>query len=684
MKKHYLNQLMLIFLMGIVSVLVACTDDDPKEPDVLIPSTNGVYVFGSNTVAKSALEPAAKMSLATLNPDKSGGAENADGYYGKLIYIGANSTIQISYVDGDVSTTYGAEGGGTITSGLELDFTDIDADIINGDLVADGTPINVADEGLYKLFVDMNTESFRLMKLEPNLIGDATPGNWQTSTALPLKAASATGASFEMSNLGLFGASGYKIRFNKGYELYNDGVIATIDYLGVADYQAAWDAGVNDLVYKDVNLPNRETGLFTYTLAFDAATVGWSETKTKTGDMFKDYSGLQIGWFGNGYLVDGAEPANQWADVHMALSPEKTNLIYSWKWTVDLIKDRSFVLRDPEGTVWITWGGAGKTGSSFDNMEFVKEADDKDNYLVVNGGKYDVTFTINAEDDGRTINIEPVPSGDGPSIASFSPVFAKAGDQLTLKGMNLATATVTVGDAAATIVSQSAEEIVLTVPSGLTSGVNAIKVTEGEDSFTAKTPFSVVSSNTKVTLISDFEEADVANVWGVAEDAGELAANEFLNSMPGNGYYYHLKGADANGNYWLGGRYAGSNPTDQVAFGLTENDAAKVYYNVDIRSNAGNGMGKLVFEVTDASQASNQLNWEQDFSVTWGEWKRISIAAEDFHRWNGSGFDMFSGNINTVWTVALYLTGGSSDTYDLSWDNVTFSEGEPLGEVINF
>ncbi|WP_421872679.1 hypothetical protein [Marinoscillum sp.] len=417
---NYITKGLLLVSMLATSLMMSCGEDEPTEPEELIPAIDGVYVFGTNTVAETALEPSAKMSLAVLNPDKSGGVASVDGYFGKLLYIGANSTIEISHVEGDVSTTYGADGGGTVTNGLELDFTDIDADIIHGTLVPDAEPISVSEEGLYKLFVDINTESFRMMKIEANVIGDATPGQWTESTFIPLKDANVSGATFEATDLGLYGASGYKIRFNQGYELYNDGVIATIDYLGVEDYQAAWDAGANgyDLVYKDVNLPNHETGLFTYTLSFNASTLEWDENKEKTGALENDYSTVEIGWFGNAYKIDGEEPTGQWETVHMVKTPGRDGNLYNWTWTVELIADRAFVLRDPDGTIWITYGGAAKVGSAFDDELIIKE-DGQDNYWVNTAGTYDVTFTINAEDDGRTLTIEPSEGADDMSSKEY-------------------------------------------------------------------------------------------------------------------------------------------------------------------------------------------------------------------------------------------------------------------------
>jgi hypothetical protein len=137
----------------------------------------------------------------------------------------------------------------------------------------------------------------------------------------------------------------------------------------------------------------------------------------------------------------------------------------------------------------------------------------------------------------------------------------------------------------------------------------------------------------------------------------------------------------------VGGNYLKVDENAKTPFGVTEGDPTKVYYNVDIKSNIQAGavaqQAKLVFEVYN-SATNTRTNWEQDFPVNSTDWKRISIRIDKFHRWNDAkgGFESFSGDIKTVWVVALYLTADSRITSDFSWDNVTFSQGAPLGTEI--
>lgn len=276
------------------------------------------------------------------------------------------------------------------------------------------------------------------------------------------------------------------------------------------------------------------------------------------------------------------------------------------------------------------------------------------------------------------------PGGPAPAISSFSPESGLAGSEVTINGANLdQVISVYFNGVKATPKSKTSSKIVVDVPSGATSG--KIKMTYGAGNVQSSVDFTVTF---KQVLVSDFEEEDVATVWGLSEDAGDISKSEFLTE--GDNQYFHLKGADNNHNYWVGGRYTGTGDP-AVYLGVAENDPSKVFFNVDVKNNEVGGgkvaQAKLVFYVHDPAQDSKKMNWEIDFTVNWGNWKTISIAADDFHRWNGSGFSPFSGNINSVSEVALYITGYDvagtpGGGPDFSFDNVIFSEGAALGTII--
>ena len=391
--------------MAIVSTFfIACDDDDP-DPIDLVPNLNGLYVYGTNTVASKPGNAASKVNLAILDPNRGVQEDNTPGVFGKFIHIGANSTINLAYKQDAIEKVYGAANGGTIDSAIVTGGAINDL-VIHGTLVDGGPAINVAKAGLYYLYADVNTETFVLMEVKANIIGDATEAQWVAGTAIALKSSDTLKTVFEVTGLPLKGASGYKYRFNDGWHVHEDDSIVTLSSLGVVSYADAWATGINDVGFHLENIPHKESGVFTVTLTYDAKTGLWSEIKTKTGNLLIDYSGAKYGWFGNAYYVNGTVPG-AWDAIHHIQLPVKEGNLYNWVWDLELIKDKSFVLReDKDLGAWITYGGAAKVGASFDDGSIVKE-NGQDNYFVAVGGLYRITFTINAEDEGRILKIEP-------------------------------------------------------------------------------------------------------------------------------------------------------------------------------------------------------------------------------------------------------------------------------------
>ncbi|MCF8226466.1 MAG: hypothetical protein K9J30_11370 [Bacteroidales bacterium] len=407
------STLIKLFSLALVPMLlISCGEDEP-EPEDLIPNLSGLYVFGSNTVASTSVEPAAKMPLAKMNPSKTDGNETVDGIYGKLMYIGANSTIQFTEVVDSAGINYGTESGGFIEAGAELAYTDVDADIIHDTLIVDGLPVEIAEEGLYYVYLDMNTLEIRIMKVDAQMIGDATEAQWSAGTPLPQVHASVDSAVFQATELPLVGASGYKYRFSNGWELYNDDSKATFTHLGVESYGDAWASGINDVGYFEENIPNKDDGIFTVRLKFDAATGEWDETKIKTSSILIDYSANQIGLFGNAYLLAPGDTAN-WAsgeDGYGIHAPEVSGHVYTWSWdAVDLLQDREFIFLENGA-----WGGIQLDYSNFSSVEgpAVDNGDIVDattlggeyhNFYVVTGEAYNISLVIDAEADTKTVS----------------------------------------------------------------------------------------------------------------------------------------------------------------------------------------------------------------------------------------------------------------------------------------
>jgi hypothetical protein len=404
MKKQLFRSLWLLSF-AILSVLFVACDKEDDDPIVLVPNLNGLYVFGTNTVATAPGNAASKVNLAVLDPGKGLQVPSIAGVFGKFIHIGANSTIQLAYKQDATEKVYGADNGGSIDSAI-VTGGKINDVVIHGTLKDGGAPIKVAKAGLYYLYADVNTETFVLMEVKANMIGDATELDWSAGTLLPLKSSDTTSTVFEATGVPLVGASGYRYRFNDGWHVHEDATTVTLSSMGVLSYGAAWDSGINDIGFFLDNAPHKETGIFTLTLTYDAKTGVWSEVKTKIGELLVDYSDARYGWHGNAYYVEGTTPGAWEQVIHHSKTPTKVGNLYNWEWNLELIQGKSFVLREDGGPAWITYGGAAKLGSAFENGQIIKEAT-ADNYYVEVGGNYKITFTINAEDEGRILTIVP-------------------------------------------------------------------------------------------------------------------------------------------------------------------------------------------------------------------------------------------------------------------------------------
>lgn len=431
MKKSLFTQLMLFAVMSLFVFSCSSDDDAGGVAPPLQPKLEGFYVYGTNTVAESPLDPKSRMAGAILNPAKSDGKSTTDGVYGRFMYIGANSTIQFTNVVGEEATVYGAEDGGTVTYGLELDYTDIADDIIHGDLVPDAAPIKIAEEGLYYVFANTNDETFRIMKVKAQVFGPASPFGYDAGTPLPLKSTDVNKTVFEGTNIAMKGADGYRYRFNEGYELYSEeGKFATLNQLAIpADaYGDAWEAGPGnfDIGYYDANMPNHDEGMFMLTLTFNAATGEWTETKERTGDLEgsdtpdlpdADFATIKMGLIGNAFEVDGKKV--NWDIGYELHAPDQEGNTFTWTWdNVDLIEGGEFIFLEVNTEEDGPWGGvqfdykqtAVVQGAAIDNKDVVDATTDEGefhNYKVMVGGLYNISLVVDIDAGTSTVTIVP-------------------------------------------------------------------------------------------------------------------------------------------------------------------------------------------------------------------------------------------------------------------------------------
>jgi len=396
-----LSKMLLMLLLALPFVFTSCDKDD-DGPTELLPKLEGVYVYGTNTVATGATDPNARMAVARLVPDQGAKVDNMPGVYGKLMHIGANSTIKIVQIVAEVPTRFGLPNGGEKKLGTEVGSAN--DQVVAGTLVKDGADIKIADEGLYYVYIDINTLNFIAMPVKANMIGDATPGDWDATkaTQLPVVSSSKDSTVFE-GTMDLKGAAGYRYRFNDGWEPFKDGNIVVMGSLGVPDYGVAWDTGINDLGLHLSNIPNKIGGPTKVRLTYIAKTASWKELKISSMDN------VQLNLFGNAFLINGVQ--SNWDAPYELKKPTASGTKYTWTWdNVDLIEGQQFVINQDGGWagVIVAFTGNNNTGNAFTDSKIVNAIDEGNpdaNYFVKVGGKYKIELTIDGVGGARTVNI---------------------------------------------------------------------------------------------------------------------------------------------------------------------------------------------------------------------------------------------------------------------------------------
>ncbi len=414
MKNSVKKVLGMIMLLIVPVYFYSCSDDDKDSgPKILLPKLDGFYVFGTNTLASSPSEPAARMSLAILDNGKAPNVSSEDGVYGRFMYIGANSEIQFAEVVDEVGTVYGDSEGGTSTLGTDIGNVPVNDMVIHGTLEADEKAIEIADEGLYYVFVNMNTGFFSITRVKVNMIGDTTPGNWATGTFLNQISVSKEGAVWEKTGVTLKGESGYRWRFTDGWHFYDEtGVTTTLSSLGVFSYGESWPLPTNDVGFYLDNAPHQTTGIYTVKLEFDQATGEWTETKTKTGDVLVDYSSVNMTIIGT--AITGTCFCGDGTGGFGAQDPVKAGNVYTWTWNdVSLIASGDFIFLEdatwPPNHLLIDYTGATVNGTAVPanvNDATLPPASGADhNYHVINAGTYDIMLVIDAAANTKTVTI---------------------------------------------------------------------------------------------------------------------------------------------------------------------------------------------------------------------------------------------------------------------------------------
>jgi hypothetical protein len=381
----------LFALMGIVSLTSCDDDDDDNGPSTEVPE--GVYIYGTNTVATEPGTAATKFNLANLDDSKGLKVKSQEGVYAKYVYFGNNATFKFSTNLAGKQQVFGIDGSVATVPASEIyeNNDQVKGDVLKASAKIDGDDFAVAEEGIYYVFFDTNTNTIVAFKVKPGIIGAATPGGWGEMTELPLKSISANGATYELTDVVML-KDEFKYRFNDGWNFFLDSNVVAFTNVGKKDGSLNVEGGDN--------MKNEEIGVYTIKMVFNPTLDGWASTETRTGDYTppaKDWSTVSMGLIGSAI--------GSWENDQDGTHTLEGN-VHIWTWASVALTvgsaDNRFKFR--ENDKWDNNYGWGTTISVGDNL--VREEDDS-SFGVLADGNYKIIFKADVTDiDNPVFTVE--------------------------------------------------------------------------------------------------------------------------------------------------------------------------------------------------------------------------------------------------------------------------------------
>tara|TARA_B110000967_G_scaffold39149_1_gene38801 strand:+ start:1576 stop:2784 length:1209 start_codon:yes stop_codon:yes gene_type:complete len=272
-----------------------------------------------------------------------------------------------------------------------------------GGIESTETKFTVPADGLYHVVIDTEVGKAVIVPVEYwGVIGAATPGGWSDDTKLESTGFDMTTMTFTKTEIEMTAAD-YKFRYSGGWKVELDTILDLGNGEKGIKVNANFGAAVDALVPGGDNINNAESGFYTATMTWTAGS-GFVASMVKTGDLpLVDYSAIELGLVGDGLNVGGA--AHNWDATILVSTPAKTDDVYTWAYNgVEVNTTGSFKIR--EGQDW--------TSSSYGYPQMTMAGDGADDFETngdgnfvpkVDGGIYDITFSIDAATDTKTFTV---------------------------------------------------------------------------------------------------------------------------------------------------------------------------------------------------------------------------------------------------------------------------------------
>jgi len=288
--KLNLKSLAIMMSIAILAFFVGCSDEDDTSPtdgddiDDLVEDivesgptlSDGIYIVGAAISTDTTVANSLEAGVVGA-PDF--GSQSRDGMYEGLVYMQTGSFSFIK-VEGETITAMG---------GAWADAYDRDSlAIYKGSLEAGGTGDSPLNQGgiLAHVMVDETTSQYVITPIDNwEIIGDATPGGWDSGTKISQTSASITEVIFEVTSVTL--RSGYfKFRINDTWGInIETGECDAAAEACLSYFTNLGGTTISNLSSGGANIAQEEEGVYTVSLIYTpGAGLSVAASVVKTGD----------------------------------------------------------------------------------------------------------------------------------------------------------------------------------------------------------------------------------------------------------------------------------------------------------------------------------------------------------------------------------------------------------------
>lgn len=407
---------MFAYFMALTVAMVAFTscedDDDNGNGGVLV--EDGLYIVGPATAFT---EPDVNgLMQTTLNEVNQ---ETRATLYELYIPMSAGTDgFQIVEVVGGESVYYGPGTDFDVVTEPTIDEPQA-VEFRRGAYIESTGYFSVPTEGFYHVILDTELQKVVVVPVEWGIIGDATPGGWDTATPMDPSAFDLNTMSWSLTDVELRDGK-WKFRYSQGWKVELDTTIVVgqdDDQNDIKGVKANTNLGgsTSELVPGGDDITMSDPGVYNMTLDYTLE-EGYSVTTERTGDIPPtDWTETEVELVGSGVSSDNADAVTDpsswgWGNVLAAENnglPTLSGDLYTWTWTGVVLEAEGFKIRTknaeagPNGLSWnIGFGSVDADASS------ALVVDDGGNIKVTQKTTFDITLTIDAANaDAKSVVI---------------------------------------------------------------------------------------------------------------------------------------------------------------------------------------------------------------------------------------------------------------------------------------